>query len=60
VVWDDCRIAPGAKLDGCIVANGIEIGSGVALRNVLICRDEDAIPRDGDHRFEHGLVLRDI
>jgi len=60
VVWDDCRIAPGAKLDGCIVANGIEIGSGVELRNVLICRDEDAIPRDGDHRFEHGLVLRDI
>jgi len=60
VVWDDCRIAPGARLDGCIVAHGVEIASGVELRDVLICRDEDAIPRDGEHRFEHGLVLRDI
>jgi NDP-sugar pyrophosphorylase family protein len=60
VVWDDCRIAPGATLDGCIVAHGVEIASGVELRNVLICRDDLAIPRDGEHRFEHGLVLRDI
>jgi mannose-1-phosphate guanylyltransferase len=60
VVWDDCRIAPGAKLDGCIVAHGVEIASGLELRDVLICRDDDAIPRDGEHRFEHGLVLRDI
>jgi NDP-sugar pyrophosphorylase family protein len=60
VVWDDCRIAPGAKLDGCVVAHGVEIASGVELRNVLICRDDAAIPRDGEHRFEHGLVLRDI
>jgi len=60
VVWDDCRIAPGAKLDGCIVAHGVEIANGIELRNVLICRDDPAIPRDGEHRFEHGLVLRDI
>jgi mannose-1-phosphate guanylyltransferase len=60
VVWDDCRIAPGTTLDGCIVAHGVEIPSGIELRNVLICRDDPAIPRDGDHRFEHGLVLRDI
>jgi NDP-sugar pyrophosphorylase family protein len=60
VVWDDCRIAPGAKLDGCIVAHGVAIPSGIELRNVLICRDDPAIPRDGEHRFEHGLVLRDI
>jgi NDP-sugar pyrophosphorylase family protein len=60
VVWDNCRIGRGAKLNGCIVAHGVEIASGVELRNVLICRDEDAIPRDGEHRFEHGLVLRDI
>jgi NDP-sugar pyrophosphorylase family protein len=60
VVWDDCRIARSAKLDGCIVAHGVEIASGIELRNVLICRDEPAIPRDGEHRFEHGLVLRDI
>jgi mannose-1-phosphate guanylyltransferase len=60
VVWDDCRIAPGAKLDGCIVAHGVEIASGIELRNVLICRDDPTIPRDGEYRFEHGLVLRDI
>jgi NDP-sugar pyrophosphorylase family protein len=60
VVWDDCRIARGAKLDGCIVAHGVEIASGVELRNLLICRDDPAIPRDGEHRFERGLVLRDI
>jgi NDP-sugar pyrophosphorylase family protein len=60
VIWDDCRIAPGAKLDGCIVAHGVEIAKGTDLRNVLICRDDPAIPREGEHRFEHGLVLRDI
>jgi NDP-sugar pyrophosphorylase family protein len=60
VVWDDCRIASGAKLDGCIVAHGVEIASNIELRNVLICRDDLAIPRDGEYRFEHGLVLRDI
>jgi NDP-sugar pyrophosphorylase family protein len=60
VVWDDCSIAPGTRLDGCIVAHGVEIASGIELRNVLICRDDPAIPRDGEHRFEHGLVLRDI
>ena len=60
VVWDDCRIASGAKLDGCIVAHGVEITAPIELRNVLICRDDPSIPRDGEHRFEHGLVLRDI
>ncbi|MBV9187354.1 MAG: NDP-sugar synthase [Acidobacteria bacterium] len=60
VVWDDCRIAPGVQLDGCIVAHGVEIANALDLRNVLICRDDAAIPRDGEHRFEHGLVLRDI
>jgi mannose-1-phosphate guanylyltransferase len=60
VLWDDCRIAPGVVLDSCIVAHGIEISAPVALRNVLICRDEEAIPRKGEYRFEHGLVLRDI
>ena len=60
VIWDDCRIASGAKLDGCIVAHGVEIASGIELRNVLICRDDPTIPRAGEHRFAHGLVLRDI
>jgi NDP-sugar pyrophosphorylase family protein len=60
VVWDDCRIAPGVKLEGCIVAHGVEITAPIELRNVLICRDDPSIPRDGEHRFENGLVVRDI
>jgi mannose-1-phosphate guanylyltransferase len=60
VIWNDCRIASGAKLDACIVAHGVGIASNIELRNVIICRDDPAIPRDGEHRFEHGLVLRDI
>jgi NDP-sugar pyrophosphorylase family protein len=60
VVWDDCRIAKGVILDSCVVAHGVEIDSPVELRNVLICRDDAAIPREGEHRFEHGLVLLDI
>ncbi len=60
VVWDDCRIAKGVVLDSCVVANGVEIAAPVELRNVLICRDDAAIPREGGYRFEHGLVLLDI
>lgn len=60
VVWDDCRIARGVVLDSCIVANGVEIATPVALHNVLICREDDAVPREGGHRFEHGLILLDI
>jgi len=60
VVWDDCRIAPGVVLESCVVANGVDISTPVELRNVLICRDEAAIPREGECRFEHGLALRDI
>ncbi len=60
VVWDDCRIAKGVVLDSCVVANGVEIAAPAAFRNVLICRDDAAIPREGGYRFEHGLVLLDI
>lgn len=60
VVWDDCRIGPGVVLDSCIVAHGVEIAEPLALRNVVICRDDPAIPREGEHRFDRGLVLRDL
>jgi NDP-sugar pyrophosphorylase family protein len=60
VVWDDCRIAKGVVLESCVVAHGVEIAAPVELSNVLICRDDEAIPCEGEHRFEHGLVLRDI
>ncbi len=60
VIWDDCRIASGVVLDSCIVAHGAVIFGPIELRNVLICRDDEAIPRSGEHRFEHGLIVRDI
>jgi NDP-sugar pyrophosphorylase family protein len=60
VVWDDCRVAPGVVLESCVVAHGVEISSPVSLRGVMICRNDGAIPLEGEHRFEHGLVLRAI
>ncbi|MDP9362497.1 MAG: sugar phosphate nucleotidyltransferase [Acidobacteriota bacterium] len=60
VVWDDCQIGPGTVLDSCIVAHGVEIAEPVELRNMMVCRDDGAITREGEHRFELGLVLRDI
>ena len=60
VVWDDCHIPKGVVLESCVIAHGVEIAAPVELRNVLICRDDEAIPREGEHRFEHGHVLRDI
>ena len=59
VVWDDCRIAAAVTLESCIVAHGVTIGRG-AYRNALICRDDPAIPRDFDARFEDGLVIRQL
>ena len=38
VVWDDCRIARGVTLEGCIVAHGVTIAEG-EYRDVLICND---------------------
>jgi mannose-1-phosphate guanylyltransferase len=60
VVWDDCRIGPQVSLDCCLVAHGVELLAPIALRNVLVCRNDGAIPREGEHRFEQGLVLRDL
>ncbi|MEO8036697.1 MAG: sugar phosphate nucleotidyltransferase [Acidobacteriota bacterium] len=60
VIWNDCHIAGGVRLEGCIVAHGVEIRHDSEYRNVLICRDDPAIPRDAPYRFENGLVLADI
>lgn len=60
VVWDDCRIGAGVTLENCIVAHGVTLEGPVALRDALICRDDPSIPREGEHRFEHGVVVRDI
>jgi NDP-sugar pyrophosphorylase family protein len=57
VVWDDCFIGRGVRLESCIVGHGVEIHGEMELRNAIICRDDPAIPRDPAYRFENGLVI---
>ena len=57
VIWDDCRIGRGVKLESCIVAHGVTIASSMRLRNAIVCRDDVSIPRDAGYRFESGLVI---
>jgi mannose-1-phosphate guanylyltransferase len=57
VLWDDCHVARGVTLDGCIVAHGVELSQPTELRNMLITRDDPTIPRDSGYRFEQGLAM---
>jgi mannose-1-phosphate guanylyltransferase len=57
VIWDHCYIARGVTLESCIVTHGVEIRTPMQLRNAIICRDDPAIPRDPNYRFENGLVI---
>jgi mannose-1-phosphate guanylyltransferase len=57
VVWDDCFIGRGVRLESCIVGHGVELRGEMNLREALICRDDPAIPRDPAYRFENGLVI---
>jgi mannose-1-phosphate guanylyltransferase len=60
VVWDDCRIAQGVQLTSCIVAHGVELNHPMELENALICRDDEAIARDGAWEIEGDLVIAPI
>ena len=42
-IWNDCRVAAGARLRSCIVAHGVTIVDKTELRDSLIVRDD----RDG-------------
>jgi mannose-1-phosphate guanylyltransferase len=57
IVWDGCFIARGVVLESCIVAHGVEIRTPMQLKNAVICRDDSAIPRDPNYKFENGLVI---
>jgi len=59
-VWNDCRVAPGVELDRCIVAHGVELKSRGRYRDVLICKDDPAIPRDAGYLVQDGLVIAAI
>ena len=60
VVWDNCFIGRGVSLESCIVTQGVELRAPMQLRNAVICRDDPAIPRDPNYRFENGLVIASI
>lgn len=57
IVWEDCSISGGARLESCIVAHGVEISGRLELRNALICRDTPAIPHDPNYERRDGLVI---
>lgn len=59
-VWNDCRVARGVELDRCIVAHGVELKSRGRYRDVLICKDDPAIPRDAGYLMQDGLVFAGI
>jgi len=59
-VWDDCLVARGVELDRCIVAHGVALKNRGRYRDVLICRDDPAIPRDAPYLVQDGLVVAAI
>ncbi len=59
-VWDDCRIGRGVELDRCIVAHGVALKNRGRYRDVLICNDDAAIPRDAAYLVQDGLVVAAI
>ena len=59
-VWDDCAIGGNARLERCIVGHGVEIAGSMELSDMLICREDPAIPHDPAFERRDGLVLMHI
>lgn len=57
IIGANCRIGGNASVESCIIGDGVEIMHPVELRNAIICRDDDAIPREPSYRYENGLVI---
>jgi len=60
IVWEDCAISGGVRLESCIVAHGVEISGHLELRNAIICRDTPAIPQDPMYERRDGLVIAQV
>src|SRR5712691_8185880 len=60
IVGEDCRIGGMARLQSCIVGDDVEITRPMELRNAMICRDDEAIPRDAEYSFEAGLAIAEF
>lgn len=55
IIWDDCRIARGVKLERCIVGHGVVLAEG-GYCDAVIVRDDPRIP--GEYERRDGLVVR--
>ena len=56
-IWDDCLIGRGVALRSSIVAHNVDLMRPGVYDRVMICRDDSAIPRDPEYRFEDGNVI---
>lgn len=57
IVWDDCAIGGSVRLERCIVAHGVNVPGPVELSDVMICREDAAIPQDAGYERRDGLVI---
>lgn len=48
VCWDDVQVGAGARLTRCILADGVHVPPGTALRDVAVVRHDAGAPRPGD------------
>lgn len=53
VIWDDCRIARGVRLERCVVGHGVTIARG-HYSDAVIVADDPAIPDDVER---HGDLI---
>jgi NDP-sugar pyrophosphorylase family protein len=56
-IWDDCLIGRGVAVRSSIVGHGVDLTRAGVYDHVLICRDDSAIPRDPEYRFDAGNVI---
>ena len=57
VIWEDCVIGAGARLQSCIIGHGVTIPDSYDLSNALVCLADPAIPHDPAYEHRDGLVI---
>lgn len=55
MVWDRCVVPEGCVIESSIIAHDVELTRGRRLHNVLVCRDDAAIP--AEYQREDGFVI---
>jgi len=56
VLWDDVRVAAGAVLDECVVADGAEVPPDARFSRLVVTRDDGRRPEPGETRIGALLV----